>query len=283
MAGANRNLTQGKNPFYDERNGDEDEVDDMTFLSSKPSNYVLGNGHRNTPGDYDMKRQQLLDERRRIEERTLQSSKMSLGLVYESEKVGLSTAEELIRQGEKLQKVDQNLDTINSTMRVTQKHLTSMKSLFGGIKNYFGSKPADANAPLPGSKSVPGISSQPNLYKSQLTDTLEQVSRDTNVRSANMNRAGFSFDETSSPSEPSAGGAKGRSEHTTRSGQVDKQLDENLSELGLGLGRLKNLALGLGNEIESQNEMLDGITNKAERADFTIGHQNRQMKHILKK
>ena len=277
MAGAK---PKGRNPF--EENGEEDEVDDMTFLSSKPSNYVLGNNHRNPANEYDMKRQQLIDERRRIEKRTLQSSKISLGMVYEAEKVGLSTAEELIRQGEKLQKVDQNLDTINSTMRVTQKHLTSMKSLFGGIKNYFGGKSSDTNpGGLPSSKSVPGISTQPNAYKTKLADTLEEVGRESNARSsanhpALANRGlggGFSFDE----------GGSGARATNDRSSEIDTQLDSNLAELSLGLGRLKGLALGLGNEIETQNEMITGITTKSERAEDTIGYQNRQMRQILKK
>lgn len=254
----------------------EDEVSDSDFLSSGPPK-TQGSGN----SDYQQRRQQLLEERRQIEERTLQSSKMSLGLVYESEKIGLSTAEDLVKQGEKLQNVDRNLDSMNSTMRVTQKHLTSMKSLFGGIKNYF-SKTPDTHT-IPSSQSVPGsIGVKPNGYKSSLTETIGQVSSDSNSRSADNHpalvRRGLGsnpFDEDEM-NEPKSG-------YEARSRQIDKQLDNNLGELDLGLNRLKNLALGLGNEIESQNEMIERITTKSERAEDTIGHQNRQMRQILKK
>lgn len=257
----------------------DDEVSDSDFLSSgPPKNQGSGNN------DYQQRRQQLLEERRRIEERTLQSSKMSLGLVYESEKIGLSTAEDLVKQGEKLQNVDRNLDSMNSTMKVTQKHLTSMKSLFGGIKNYF-SKTPDTHT-IPSSQSVPGsIGIKPNGYKSSLTETIGQVSSELDSRSADNHpalvRRGLGSNPFDEEDEMEKNGPK--SGYAARSRQVDQQLDNNLGELDLGLNRLKNLALGLGNEIESQNEMIERITTKAERAEDTIGHQNRQMKQILKK
>ena len=46
---------------------------------------------------------------------------------------------------------------------------------------------------------------------------------------------------------------------------------------------LKGLARGLGEEIISQNELVDNIMYKAEKADFTIGKQNKDMDRILKK
>ena len=257
----------------------DDEVSDSDFLSSGPPKAQGAGGN-----DYQQRRQQLLEERRKIEERTLQSSKMSLGLVYESEKIGLSTAEDLVKQGEKLQNVDRNLDSMTSTMRVTQKHLTSMKSLFGGIKNYFGSKTPDP-ATMSSSKSVPGsISSKSNGYRSSLTDTIGQVSAESSSRGSETHPAlvrrglgGNPFEDDETDEDQPKSGYEGRSR------QIDKQLDNNLSELDMGLNRLKNLALGLGNEIETQNEMIERITTKAERAEDTIGHQNRQMKQILKK
>lgn len=74
----------GRNPYLD----DDDEVDDFTFLAhnSNPRSLV-GNSGSAANDQYLQRRQQLMEERRRIEERTLQSSKASLGLVYESEKV----------------------------------------------------------------------------------------------------------------------------------------------------------------------------------------------------
>ena len=49
-----------------------------------------------------------------------------------------------------------------------------------------------------------------------------------------------------------------------------------------GLGRLKGLAKGLGDEIETQNEQLDRIHGNVDRADIKLTDQNRQMRGILK-
>ncbi len=48
-----------------------------------------------------------------------------------------------------------------------------------------------------------------------------------------------------------------------------------------GMARLKLLAMGLGDEIESQSDQIDRITGQVDRADTTISHQNRQMRGIL--
>jgi synaptosomal-associated protein 29 len=49
-----------------------------------------------------------------------------------------------------------------------------------------------------------------------------------------------------------------------------------------GMERLKGLAQGLGDEIETQNTMLDRINTKTDRADIKLTDQNRQMRGILK-
>ena len=50
-----------------------------------------------------------------------------------------------------------------------------------------------------------------------------------------------------------------------------------------GMSRLKNLAMGLGDEIQTQNEQLDRIDLGVGRAHDTIDDQNRQMRRILHK
>ena len=49
------------------------------------------------------------------------------------------------------------------------------------------------------------------------------------------------------------------------------------------LSHLKGLAEGLGEEIDSQNEMLDRLTDKTDKADFSIMRQNKDMNKLLKK
>lgn len=54
--------------------------------------------------------------------------------------LGIATAEELVRQREKLEKTDKQLDEINATLRFSQKHINGIKSVFSSLKNYMSGK-----------------------------------------------------------------------------------------------------------------------------------------------
>ena len=97
----------------------------------------------------DEKHRQLLLLQKEIEARTLDSSNRSLGLLYESEKVGAATGEELHRQKEQLLRTEGRLDEINSTLKQSERHLNGIKSVFGGIKNYLFAKNSGLPPPSP--------------------------------------------------------------------------------------------------------------------------------------
>ena len=47
------------------------------------------------------------------------------------------------------------------------------------------------------------------------------------------------------------------------------------------MSRLKGLALGLGDEIEAQNDQIDRINREVDKADISIQDKNKQMRQIL--
>lgn len=61
------------------------------------------------------------------------------------------------------------------------------------------------------------------------------------------------------------------------------KLDANLQEMCSNITLLKELASELGTEIDTQNDLIGNITDKAELADITITKQNKDMARILKK
>ena len=63
----------------------------------------------------------------------------------------------------------------------------------------------------------------------------------------------------------------------------NQQLDRNLDEMCDSLSRLKGLAIDLNGEIDSQNDLIDQITDKTEDVDIKIGKQNQQMFKLLGK
>jgi synaptosomal-associated protein 29 len=87
-------VTNPNTPFF---SVDEDDVDDETFLRNSragDSGYMLpNNSYRQGKSTIEDDRLQLLERKKAIEERTLQSSERSISLLRDSEQIGVATAE----------------------------------------------------------------------------------------------------------------------------------------------------------------------------------------------
>lgn len=232
---------------------DIDDVDDDLFISKKPQNYIFADKKAND-----------------INERTSKMLINTRSLVQESENVGQSTLEMLSSQRETLERVENDLDSINAMNRSTQKHLNSMRSFFGGIKSLFSSgNSSTSTAPI-------ATSTRPTIPKSSTLASIPTGKPVTGNSSPNYN-------SKLSSSEDSDAGKQITSTSSSKHDKPTDEFDANLSEIGFGLGRLKEMAMRLGDEIGDQNDMLDRITDKSERAGDSIKHQNRQMQQLLKK
>ena len=71
--------------------------------------------------------------------------------------------QELVHQGEQLDNVERKTAQINQDMKVSQKHLNSIKSVFGGIKNWW-----------TGKKEEPKEDANNAASSSRLRDTVEK-------------------------------------------------------------------------------------------------------------
>ena len=262
MAGHNY-LSDPKNPFFSL----EDDIDDETFLKSAPVRTLPAGHYQNFDDDMTHKRQQLLQRKKEIEERTIQSSERSVSLLRDSEQIGVATAEELIRQKEQLQRTEKRLDDINSTLRFSQKHIQGIKSVFGSLKNYLSGKSLDA--PIPSTK-LSESSSSGSITSPALSNTLEQVQSNIS-NSYSSTKIKESYHDNN------------REDVRPASDRVTKALEQNLNEMSGSLARLKHLAIGLSEEIDSQNDLVDNITDKTETADIMLQQQNKDMLHLLKK
>lgn len=254
----------------------EDDVDDDTFVNSyqgrrqphpqpKPPSTPYG-GHL---GDLERQRQSMLERQREIEQRTLDSSARSIGLLRDSEQIGIATAEELVRQREQLDNTNKRLDEINTNLNYSQKHINGIKSVFYGLKNYISGK-SDVT---PRSNASPDTRATQGPSSSQLDntlDTLGQPSGDDRYNSHPATRL-RGLDEKPTPPQVSD------------SQRVNEMLDANLDEMVQAITRLKDLGSALTGEIDHQNELIDTIHDKVEGADIKIGKQNKQMNKLLGK
>lgn len=245
-----------------------DDVDDDTFLQGKSNNQRL-NSTNPFAQDVDIERQKQLFEqkRREIEEKTLLSSNRSLGLLYETERVGTATAEELARQREQLENTSAQLDDINRNLRDSQKHLNGIKSIWGGLRNYLAGNQTRSdsqarNTPVPGTSKIVEESGTSNQNSKLSPDELYDSHPINRLRSDDQ--------------------LPNNSVQTFKTASFSEQLDRNLDAMVGSLAKLKGLATDLGSEIETSNHLIDDIHDKVEQADIKINKQNRDMNRLLK-
>ncbi|KRZ31732.1 Soluble NSF attachment protein 29 [Trichinella pseudospiralis] len=201
---------------------------------------------------------------------SLASTGRSLKALQESEDIGFATAQDLIVQGEKLHKVDKKLGDIQSTTKQTQRHLNSVKSLFGNIRNYF-----NKDKPLPkASEEEPVEKSVRN--GTNLQSTVQRIKDDSSgIFSDNAGAIG------NNEYKPTLADSTRQMIEGTRWGSMNQEIEGNLGLMENNLLRLKELGIALGEEVQQQNELIDRVARKADKTNMVVDDQNRQMRRIL--
>ena len=220
--------------------------------------------------------QELMQKRRDIEERTVNSSNRSLGLLYESERAGVAIAVELDRQKEQLKRTEERLDAIDSTLRTSERHLKGIKSLFGGIKNYVRSRNTDA------SRRRHGIQSRLlNASTSANGNTSSKVVPNDPYGSNGINKFPVDIERLDDTRIQNHPGLRTRGLHESDHKSVDAILDSNLDEMSSGICRLKELSLGLNRELEEHSDIIISIDDKTSNADWRVQKHNKDMSKLL--
>lgn len=91
--------------------------------------------------------------------------------------------QELLVQGDQLDNIERRTDEITNTMTATQKHLNNIRSMFGGVKNFFSRGKDKAAEEIP----------QPPPRQSRLKETVSQVEKDR-PRNPNIDYSGLQDD-----------------------------------------------------------------------------------------
>lgn len=201
---------------------------------------------------------------------TVDSSNRSLSLMYESEKVGTETAEELMRQGEALKRTEKMVDKMEQDMKISQRHISSIKSIFSGFTNYFRAKPAETH-PQNGAYDYKAS----NKLQEAIASSKEQEDRYQATHPNLLKR-----DTLDSGSN--VGAASSGYTHKNQFLQdYHKKVDDNLDDLSLGLGRLKNLAMGLQSEIDEQDDTIGRLGGKIDKLDLNIKTTDKRIRDEL--
>ncbi|KFM01157.1 Synaptosomal-associated protein 29, partial [Aptenodytes forsteri] len=181
---------------------------------------------------------------------------------------------ELVRQGEALKRTEQMVDKMDQDLKTSQRHINSIKSVWGGLVNYFKAKPPESK---PEQNGTPEYYANSRL-KEAMMSSKEQESKyqecHPNLRKLDNSDNDFSkADLVSSVQRDSyPKNQQLRAYH--------QKIDNNLDEMSSGLSRLKNLALGLQTEIDKQDDTLDRLTKKVEALDVNIKSTDKKVRQL---
>ncbi|KFV76878.1 Synaptosomal-associated protein 29, partial [Struthio camelus australis] len=181
---------------------------------------------------------------------------------------------ELVRQGEVLKRTEQMVDKMDQDLKTSQRHINSIKSVFGGLVSYFKPKPPDSK---PEQNGAPEYNAHSRL-KEAMMSSKEQESKyqESHPNLRRLDNSDNDFSRTDSVSSVQRD-AYPKNQHLRA---YHQKIDNNLDEMSSGLSRLKNLALGLQTEIEEQDDMLDRLTKKVETLDVNIASTDKKVRQL---
>lgn len=183
----------------------------------------------------------------------LNSTNRSLNLIEESHDIAIKTAEELQCQEEQLHRIDRNLDDMRGDLTSANRHIKSVKSVWGAIGNYFSKPPPEDKKK---------VTSKHSLKESSIPERPARIETDLKL---NYGEQDYLSDY-------------GRGRETAN---FERQYNSQLGEMSRGLGVLKNDAMILGNTIDRHNEMIDRIQGKSDLVSSEVKEADWKVRRIL--
>ncbi|KAL5270255.1 hypothetical protein ACHWQZ_G001107 [Mnemiopsis leidyi] len=166
---------------------------------------------------------------------TLEATREMKRLAAETREIGAATAQNLDRQGEQLNNIENNLDEINADLHKAEKHLTNMEKCCGICL-----------CPCARPKGVGGTKTRNDKWKAA-----QSVN---NGGTVTTQPHGYQKEEVAKT---------GYIKRITNDARED-EMDENLAVVADVVGDLKMMAMDMGSELERQNAQLDRINVKTD-------------------
>ncbi|XP_062587262.1 synaptosomal-associated protein 25-like isoform X7 [Saccostrea cucullata] len=182
---------------------------------------------------------------------SLESTRRMLNMCEESKEAGIKTLVMLDEQGEQLDRIEEGMDQINQDMRDAEKNLEGLEKCCGLCV-------------LPWKRAK-------NFEKGGDYDKTWKASEDGKV---NTNGPRVIVGETAGPQGPII-------TRITNDARED-EMEENLTQVSGMLGNLRNMAIDMGSEIESQNRQIDRINNKGGCLNDRVDAANKRANKILR-
>jgi len=194
---------------------------------------------------------QRMEYKERLRNSTKSKLDESLQTAFQTESVAADTSERLYHQRKQLENVDKMLHETDQNLDRTEHTLKGMKSLWGGIGNYF--KRAPEKKPYRG--------------------------RESNGRQrGNARNKGMALERERAERKSDGGHSAKVSIGGTQA--EDEEFNDKLDELHQSVQRMRMMAENMNRELDDQNQLIGGIDDKMERVNGRIDKQNYTMKRI---
>ncbi|XP_076359123.1 synaptosomal-associated protein 25-like isoform X1 [Tachypleus tridentatus] len=204
--------------------------------------------HNGTAGVSELEHLQM--KANQITDESLESTRRMLTLCEESQDVGIKTLVMLDEQGEQLDRVEEDMDKINADMKEAEKNLTGMDKFCGlcicpcNKVNKF----REDSGTWKGNEDGKVVSNQPT----RIMDNRNGAGPTGNYITKITNDA------------------------------HEEEMEENMQQVGTVIGNLRNMAIDMGSEIDSQNHQLTRINQKAQSNESRITIANQKATKLLK-
>ncbi|XP_076315770.1 synaptosomal-associated protein 25-like isoform X2 [Tachypleus tridentatus] len=181
---------------------------------------------------------------------SLESTRRMMALCEESKDAGIRTLVALDEQGEQLDRIEEDMDKINADMKEAEKNLTGMEKCCGICV-------------CPCNKSKE-FKEDPSTWKGNEDGKIvgNQPARVMDDRNGAGPMGGYIAKITNDARE--------------------EEMEENMQQVSTMVGNLRNMAIDMGSEIESQNRQLDRINQKATSNESRITAANQRATKLLK-
>ena len=221
-----------KNPFEDK------EEHNFEDISTSPE-------LRSIRAEQDYYKQKMID-----------SSHRSVRMIQESQDIASETAETLHKQREQLERTNRNLDKMQDDLKESDRSITSLKSIWGTMSNWF-RKPVTKSSTDHSNEKASKTVSQLKKENEELKKEVVRANKATNLAW----EGGYQSQEQN---------------------PVNDIVDQNLDQMLSGLAILKQQGLSLGKEIDEHSEIIVDIQGKVDKTDIVIESQNKRIDKILR-
>lgn len=182
---------------------------------------------------------------------SLESTRRMVNLCEESKDAGIRTLVMLDEQGEQLERIDTGMDTINQDMKEAEKNLSDLGKCCGLFT-------------CPWQKG-------------------KNFDKDPNFAGAfkgNQDGSAGGMGARVIDDRNGLGPSGGYVTKLTNDARED-EMEENVGQVTTMIGNLRNMAMDMGQEVNNQNRLLDGISTKAVSNEARISEANNRAAKLL--